>query len=156
MDGHRGGIIRPDPNGGFTLLEILVAMGLLGILATFAIPRWSALLPTFRLNSAARQIHSELHNLRGKAAAENVRFQLVYSEGNPDYTTQRAGLPLTTKSLPMGTVISKAGKISFSPRGTASANRVRIRNIQGTCSQIIVSPTGRIRICKSSGCDASC
>lgn len=156
MNGHSGGMIRPGPKEGFTLLEILVAMAILGILTTFTILRWSALLPTFRLNSAARQIHSELHNLRGKAAAENVSFQLVYSEGNPNYTTKRDGVPQATKTLPRGTVISRAGKISFSPRGTASANRVRIRNIKGTCSQIIVSPTGRIRICKSSGCDASC
>lgn len=131
-------------------------MAILGILTAMTIPRWGSLLPIFRLNSAARQIHSELHNLRAQAASENISFQLAYSKDQPHYTTERGNVSLVTRWLPEGTVIARSGTISFSPRGTALAGRVRISAGAGACSQVVVSTTGRIRICKSSGCDVQC
>jgi prepilin-type N-terminal cleavage/methylation domain-containing protein len=156
MDALRGGASRPGAIGAFTLLELLVAMAILGILAAMTVPRWSALLPIFRLNSATRQIQSELHNLRAHAASENISFQLLYSENEPRYTTQRGNVSLVTRELPEGTMIARSGRISFSPRGTAQGGRVRIHSNGGSCTQVVVSPTGRIRICKASECNVEC
>ncbi|MGH7774012.1 MAG: GspH/FimT family pseudopilin [Candidatus Binatia bacterium] len=141
---------------GFTLLELIVALAIFSILAAIALPNWSALLPTYRLKSSARQVQSELHRIKMQAVSENVSFRLVFSEGALDYTVQRASDALATKPLPEGIVITETGTISFSPRGTAGANRVRLQNVKGECTQVVVSPTGRIRICKPSGCNEEC
>lgn len=143
-------------SGGYTLLEIIVVLAISAILAAIAIPNWGSLLPTYRLNSSARQVQSELHRIKMQAVSENVGFQLVFSEGATEYTVQRDRKPWVNKPLPEGIVIGKAGTISFSPRGTAGADRVRLANTKGACTQVIVSPTGRIRICNPSGCRADC
>jgi len=141
---------------GYSLIELVVAMALAGILAAIALPGWNKLLPSYQLDSSARQFQSELHNIKMRAATENVGFQLVYANGAAAYTIQRDSAVLVTKPLPAGVIVTSAGTISFSPRGTASANRIRLRCSDGMCKQLVVSPTGRVRICKPSDCSADC
>ena len=141
---------------GYSLIELVVAMALAGILAAIALPGWNKLLPSYQLDSSARQFQSELHNIKMRAATENVGFQLVYANGAAAYTIQRDSAVLVTKPLPAGVIVTSAGTISFSPRGTASANRIRLRSSDGMCKQVVVSPTGRVRICKPSDCSADC
>jgi prepilin-type N-terminal cleavage/methylation domain-containing protein len=141
---------------GFSIIEMAATLVLVGIIAAIAIPHWSGLLPGSQLDSSTRQLQSELHSLKARAASENVPFQLQYVEGAGEYAVQRNAAILTKKPLPDGIVITKAGSVSFSPRGTASGNRIRLRNRVGLCKQIVVSATGRIRICKPSACEMDC
>ena len=141
---------------GYSLIELIAAVAVAGILAAIALPSWNRLLPFYQLDSSARQVHSELHNIKMRAVAENVGFQLVYSNDATTYTIQRDSVVLVTKPLSAGVIVTNAGTISFSPRGTASGNRIRLRSGGGTCKQVVVSPTGRVRICKPSSCNEDC
>ena len=91
-----------------------------------------------------------------RAAAEGVPFQMAYSQGATVYTIKRAAQTVTTKPIAEGTMIQKDGLISFSPQGTAGGNRVRLRNGVGICKQIVVSATGRVRICAPPSCAEDC
>ena len=141
---------------GFSAIELVIVLALTGLLAAIALPRWRGLVQSYELNNSARQIQSELHNLKSRAAAENVSFQMAYSQGATGYTIQRDNIAVVAKPLAEGTTITKAGTISFSPRGTAVANRVRLLNAQGACRQIVVSPTGRVRFCTPNNCAGDC
>jgi prepilin-type N-terminal cleavage/methylation domain-containing protein len=152
---HRKGVMNAH-KFGYSLIELIATLALAGILAAIALPAWNKLLPSHQLDSSLRQFQSELHNIKMRAVAENVGFQLVYANGAADYTIQRDSAVLVTKLLPTGVVITNSGTISFSPRGTASANRIRLRSLDGTCKQVVVSPTGRVRICKPTDCSENC
>jgi type IV fimbrial biogenesis protein FimT len=141
---------------GYSVIELIIAVAVTGILAAIALPSWNRLLPSYQLDSSARQVHSELHNIKMRAATENVGFQLVYSVSAAAYTIQRDSVVLVTKPLPAGVIVTNAGTISFSPRGTASANRIRLQSAGGTCKQVVVSPTGRVRMCKPINCHEDC
>jgi prepilin-type N-terminal cleavage/methylation domain-containing protein len=141
---------------GFSLMELLAVMAFMGILAAIALPNWHDLLPSYALNNSTRQIQSELHSIKMRAAAENSGFQLSYLQGASEYTIQRDSKPLQTKPIAQGTTITKTGTIAFSPRGTAGANRVRLRSANGACRQIIVTATGRVRVCTPNSCAEDC
>jgi type IV fimbrial biogenesis protein FimT len=141
---------------GFSVVELVVVNAIMGIIAAIALPTWRNLLPNYALNNSIRQIQSELHNIKMRAVAENTGFQLAYVQNASEYTIQRDSKPLQTKPIAEGTSILKAGTIAFSPRGTAAANRVRLRNTSGSCRQIVVSATGRVRICTPNSCAEDC
>ena len=155
MHGGRHHSPRVTP-GGFSLVEITVALAVMAIVAAIAFPHWSKLLPAYQLDSSVRQVQSELNNIRARAAAENIGFQLEYLDGASAYNILRDSKAWATKPLPEGIVIAKAGTISFSPRGTAGGNRVRLRHADGLCKQVVVSQTGRVRVCKPNSCGVDC
>lgn len=144
---------------GFTLTELLVSMAIIAILAGIAIPNWSTLLPKYALNSAARQVQSELHKLKSRAVSENTGFRLVFSatgysvERYASGSYQSAG---ESKTLPDGITLAGASDttLGFTTRGTSidsTDKTVRLCNIKSSGKNIILSDIGRIRID-----DASC
>ena len=149
--------MRVSGGYGFSTIELVVVVALTGAIAAIALPNWNRFLKSYHLNNSARQIQSELHTLKSRAAAENVNFQLVYAAGARDYTIQRDSIAIVTKALAEGTTIAKAGKVTFSPRCTAAENRLRLLDDgQGACRQIVVSATGRVRSCTPNSCAEDC
>ena len=142
--------------GGFSTIELVVVLAIASIIVAIALPSWKSWSRSAALNSSIRQIQSELHSIKMRAAAENVGFQFVYQQDANDYTIQRDSKLLQTKPINRDTTITQAGAISFSPRGTAGANRVRLRNSAGVCRQIVVSATGRVRVCTPNNCTEDC
>jgi prepilin-type N-terminal cleavage/methylation domain-containing protein len=149
---------------GFTLLEILLAFAVFSILAAIALPRWSALLPGFRLTSAARQIQSELHRTKARAVSGNTDFRLIFAttqyviERSSGTSWQPTG---ESKPLPDGIEIRSATvpRLGFTARGTptpGTGGTVKLCNTTGGARNIVVSSTGRIRICDPDSCNGTC
>jgi Tfp pilus assembly protein FimT len=151
-----GAVARTNNLVGFSTIELLTTVAVAGIVTAIALPNWRSWFPTYALNNAARQVQSELHHIKMRAAAENLSFQLAYSQGDSAYSIQRESKTIVNKPLSDGTTITKSGSIAFSPRGTASANRVRLSSVDGKCRQIVVSATGRIRSCTTNSCIVDC
>ena len=141
---------------GFSLIELLVVLSLLGILLAIGIPASNKLLLSYQLNGSARRVQTELQSIKMRAAAENLGFQFAYGAGSVNYTIRRDGSALVSKPLPEGIVITQAGTVSFSPRGTAGSNRIRLQSREGGCKQVVVSSTGRIRVCSPASCGVDC
>ena len=61
---------------GFTLVEMLVCLGVLGVMASFAIPSWQRLQERSRVEAARDQLINDLQNARVRALQRGETLQL--------------------------------------------------------------------------------
>lgn len=67
--------------GGFSVIELLVAFVVLGIVAAIAIPGFSRWLPDYRLKSAARNLYSDMQLAKMGAIRANANWAIVFDPG---------------------------------------------------------------------------
>ncbi len=119
---------------GFSLGEILVAVGIFSILAAIAVPQFIAFQPKIRLNGATRQIFSALMWARSKAVNDNSSYVVTFPTNQTMLIT---GSTTKTVNIQTGysdvTLASSASTITFSSRGTADvAPTITLTNSGGS------------------------
>lgn len=66
---------------GYSLIELLVVVGLMGVVASIAIPAFIDLAPRMRLKSAARNIVSDMQLARTKALRDSSTWAIQFDTG---------------------------------------------------------------------------
>ena len=137
----------------FTLLDLITGLAICGVLAAIAVPNWASLLPTYRLNSAVRQLQSELHRVKSQAVARSAHLRVVFLAPSAYRIERKDGAAYRStgeqKTLPAGITFSgnSTGAIGFAPRGTADGGTITLCNDKREGKNIVVSgSTGRVRI----------
>ncbi|MEW6615753.1 MAG: GspH/FimT family pseudopilin [Thermodesulfobacteriota bacterium] len=82
---------------GFTIIELIVVVGIVCVTAAIAIPNIISWIPTIRVNSAARDLVSEMQLARMKAVSERNDYVItfdtttyeysIYDDGDNDFST---------------------------------------------------------------------
>lgn len=70
---------------GFTLIELLVTIGIVGIVASIAIPGFSRWLPNYRLRGATRDLMSAMQVARFSAIKEHANVVILFHTGTNSY-----------------------------------------------------------------------
>jgi prepilin-type N-terminal cleavage/methylation domain-containing protein len=135
-------------SAGFTLAEVLAGILLFGILAAIAMPNFTRVLPGLRLGDAARQIATDLQQLRMKAIAQNTPYQATIS--STTYLLQKCNGSCVDDSgnltLPTGITATASAAPQFLARGTASAAVTITLTNGATTKYVCVKPVGRVNI----------
>jgi type IV fimbrial biogenesis protein FimT len=83
----RDKISKEKRQSGFTALELLVAIGIIGIMAAIAIPGFMTWMPNYRLKGAARDVYSNLQLAKMGAIRSNADRTVTFNPGAGAYTT---------------------------------------------------------------------
>ncbi|AFZ31394.1 hypothetical protein Glo7428_2899 [Gloeocapsa sp. PCC 7428] len=69
-------------NQGFTLIEMLVVIFVIGIIAAIAIPSWLSFLDTRRLNIAQDQLYQAMRDAQRNAKRDKSNWQASFRQDN--------------------------------------------------------------------------
>jgi len=78
--------IRLRDKKGFTMIELLIVVAIIAVTAAIAIPNIISWIPTMRVNSAARDIVSEMQLARMKAVSERNNYVITFDTSTNQYS----------------------------------------------------------------------
>ncbi len=145
---------------GFSMVEVLIVMFIMGILATFTTFTWNRYSSNANLRSAARDVQADMANAKEKARSESRIYKITFDDSsNNNYVISYAETATPTvfntyqtktpRTFDADIAISAANfsgtkQIFFRVRGTSDPNgTVTLRNSRGSTAVITVSTTGK-------------
>ncbi|MCX5851806.1 MAG: GspH/FimT family pseudopilin [Deltaproteobacteria bacterium] len=148
--------IRMQNKRGFTLIELIVVVMLVGIIMMIALPGLQTWMAKSRLNGAARQIMADLTYARMTAVSEGNRFVVSIlndheyrilddDNDNGSVDTGEKVIVKDIKSNYPDITLSATGIFTFYPPGLAFGATCTVTNPSGS-KNVIVSSGGRVRI----------
>lgn len=144
---------------GFSLMELMIAIAIIGILASIATPNAIAWRNNAHFNAAVREVKSAIEGARMAAIRTNLQANVAFNNTN-QFTTQSqtimAGVPVasTVVNHRMRTGISinsnfAGNQLTFNNRGmpvNGIAGTVTIQHTNGLSRQIVVTMVGSSRV----------
>lgn len=116
----------PSRAHGFTVVELMIVVVIVGVLATLAGPSFSNLVATSRVKTAATDIHMSLVRARSEAIKRNTNITVDAPGGWASGWTISSGVE-THGPIPGDTLtITGDTTITYTPNGRTTANPIRI------------------------------
>jgi prepilin-type N-terminal cleavage/methylation domain-containing protein len=141
---------------GFSLIELVIVIGLIGILGAVTAYSWMGYRDNANLKTAAREVMSDIAYCKQRAVSEGIQYRLTFTADTNNYTISAAPFAVAqTKSLANfgpGLSVSAtnftAGQVTFLPRGTLSSNlgTITLTNDRNSTATITINITGRAHV----------
>jgi type IV fimbrial biogenesis protein FimT len=147
--------------GGLTLIELLLALAIVAVLATLALPSFGSMAARHRLKAAAEHLAMDLAELRQQSAQRQQPMHLDLQPGVQwcyALAVQRGcdcrvpqGCQLKTvqaKDHP-GVLLLEGGSLLVDAQPGASTASVLLQGPDGSRLRVGLSPLGRPKVCSS-------
>jgi prepilin-type N-terminal cleavage/methylation domain-containing protein len=143
---------------GFSLVELLVTIGIIAVVAAIAIPQLQSYATNSRLKSAARDVMGDIFLCKERAISENRQYRITFNIGGNTYTIEQPpGTVIQTKTpttfgndIRITNAAFNGGgtSVTFLTRGTVSGlgGNISLANDRGSAATIRINLTGRTSV----------
>lgn len=156
-------------NTGFTLVELLIVVAIMGVIAAVTIPGYMAFIPNYRLRSAAEELQGDIQFAKIRAIKLGVVVSIRVNTATDTYTMfvdngagantgngtldGDEGAPIKTATMASGIDITGVtftnNAVQFNSRGLPfnwNDGEVSIRNERGRTTAVSVDEAGSVDI----------
>ena len=130
---------------GFTLLEMLVVVAILGLVASLIVMRGPARSPALEIRAAAGDVAQALRATRVQAIEQGRPVDFLLDATRHQYVT--TGARPRALHAPMNVAITAPARgIGFAPDGSSSGGQITVADAGHTAVVSVDWLTGRVRI----------
>jgi len=138
-------------NKGYTLIELMVVVGIISLLLGLGINGFYSLIQWSKLNTAAALLSSELKNTQSRAFYEGVYFKLQYMPSLDRYRIYKQTElinDIILKDIDLFNTNFTNNNLYFYPNSVPSmGGTVTLKNKRGKVLYVIMTPvTARVRV----------
>jgi type II secretion system protein H len=152
---------------GFTLLELLIVIAMIGIVCAFAVPEFTQWRRNVQFKQAAEGLLAAARTAKNNAVTLNLQNRLECNPGGNRYRITEGNRAYSSTTwttvkqdwitAPDGVVLRTGNcnntdtsdvNVFFSPNGTGSAGTMCVNDDTGAKYKVIVGASGRIRLTK--------
>lgn len=142
-------------NRGFTLIELMIVIALVGVIAAFAVPQFGRIIDNNRVVSTTNSVVGLLSYSRSEAIRRGSRITAT-SAGNTLQTTLASnGNVIREIEQPSGGLTISTGSVTFRANGLTTSSADVVFNLCSGDSvgrTVTVTPGGRVATTDYTGC----
>jgi type IV fimbrial biogenesis protein FimT len=149
---------------GFSLVELLVVLAIIGMTAAIATPSIAATVRAYRAGAAARQLMTDFQFAKMGAVSQRVNYRVSFNTGQNRYWIERwngggwtqvdavralatPGTAYFTQGAALNVAFTGGNVfVEFTPLGVASSNGVATVRVGTAARDVSVNAIGRVRI----------
>jgi type IV fimbrial biogenesis protein FimT len=130
---------------GFTLVELMIAVAILGVLLSLGIPAFSTYLENARIRSTAGAFLSAAEVAKATAASQNVRVELILTDATDPGSLATAEGGVSATGAPTGWMVrtfDRAAYIEGKSAAEGGRGTVAVVNVIRTVAGVTFTPLG--------------
>ena len=134
---------RKSRRAGFTLIELVLVIVIIGVVSAIALPRFSQATARQQLDAAADRLVSDLELAQARARSSSQTVTVSFNRGAESYTVSGGGGDSFTVELDESPYNSLIGTASFNGSTTLYFNGYGIPNSSG---KVVVKSSSNVKI----------